>query len=354
MVQDMTASSSPKVTVLMPVFNGVPFLSEAISSILRQTFEDFEFLIIDDGSTDGSGRIIESFDDTRIRFVKNEVNLGLVAALNCGMQLARGEYIARMDADDISRPHRIARQVRFLETSPKVGVCGSWVKFFPKERHYIWKLPATSEEIKCRMFHAVGLAHPSVMLRRKLFLDHGLFYDPAYTHIEDYELWGRALQFMDFANIKEVLLDYRISPDQVCSRHRAEQLAAVAPLRLQRVRELGVEPTADQQKLHEAIMNGSLPPDEKILDSAELWLLHLDKANREAGIYSAHLFTRRLLDIWFEICCISADAGVCTWQRYKGSLLLAAAPHSVRQQIRSIGGWLKCYWRRKGAAVSAR
>jgi glycosyltransferase involved in cell wall biosynthesis len=186
-------TAKPKVTVLMPVYNGAPCLAEAIQSILRQTFTGFEFLIINDGSTDGSVAVIQGFHDPRIRLVHNETNLGLVASLNKGLGLAQGEYIARMDADDISRPERLALQVNFMDTNPAVGVCGSWVQYFPKAENSVWKLPRRTEEIRCLQFTTVGVAHPSIMLRRQLFANYGLLYDPRYRHIEDYELWGRAL-----------------------------------------------------------------------------------------------------------------------------------------------------------------
>ena len=122
--------TSATVTVLMPVYNGEMYLREAIDSILHQTFTDFEFLIINDGSTDNSETIILSYDDSRIRYEKNDSNLKLIATLNKGIELAKGKYIVRMDADDISIPDRIEKQVAFLEKNPDVGICGSWFTAF--------------------------------------------------------------------------------------------------------------------------------------------------------------------------------------------------------------------------------
>lgn len=329
----------------MPVYNGERYLREAMESILEQAFTDFEFLIINDGSTDNSVAIIQSYINPRIRLVHNDGNLGLAVSLNKGLELAQGEYIARMDADDVSRPERLKRQVSFMDANPRVGVCGSWVKFFPKANNYVWKLPERSEEIRCWQFHTVGVAHPSVMMRRRLFAEHKLLYDPQYRYAQDYELWGRAIRYMDFANIQKVLLDYRISPEQICAMHGAEQLATVAPLRLQRLRDLGLEPTLVEQELHEMIMNGMAPPDGVLLDRAEQWLLQLGSANRAVGAYPADCFSRRLLDIWFSTCLSLADASACSLRRCLMSPLWSTVNASAWHRVRALGAWVE----RKGA-----
>jgi hypothetical protein len=324
----------------MAVFNSERYLRDSVESILGQTFTDFEFLIIDDGSTDSSVQIIQSYTDPRICLVHNSGNLGLAASLNKGLALALGEYIARMDADDISRPERLSRQVYFMDEHPLVGVCGSWVQFFPKPNNNVWKLPERSEEIRCWQFHTVGVAHPSVMLRRQFFTQHGLMYDPLYRYAQDYELWGRAIRHMGFANIPEVLLDYRISPDQICATHGAEQLAAVAPLRLQRVRELGIVPTSEQQELHEMIMSGVIPAESVSLDRAEQWLLQLESANRAVGMYPVDRFSRRLIDVWFSICITLADTSVCSLRRCLMSPLWGTAHAPAWHRARALGAWI--------------
>ena len=130
---------NPKVTVLMPVYNCEKYLRESIESILNQTFKDFEFLIINDGSSDKSAEIVESYNDNRINFVQNEKNIGLAASLNRGLDIAKGEYIARMDADDISLPERLEKQVRFMETNPQIGICGQLDKNLWRHKLY-WKI----------------------------------------------------------------------------------------------------------------------------------------------------------------------------------------------------------------------
>ena len=131
--------SFQKATVLMPVYNAEKYVAEAIDSILNQTFNDFEFLIINDGSTDNSLDIIKSYDDPRITIINNETNLGLSHTLNKGIELARGEYIIRMDADDISLSIRLEKQIEFMDSNQHIGICGSWIQTFDKSGNQsIW------------------------------------------------------------------------------------------------------------------------------------------------------------------------------------------------------------------------
>ncbi len=130
---------NPKVTVLMPVYNAEKYLKTAIESILKQTFSDFELLIINDGSTDGSEEIIRSFNDKRIRLFNNEQNLGIIKTLNKGLNLAKGEYIIRMDADDISLPDRLELQVKYMEENPGIGISGTQARIFGDTKKFTIK-----------------------------------------------------------------------------------------------------------------------------------------------------------------------------------------------------------------------
>ncbi|MDX2470602.1 MAG: glycosyltransferase family 2 protein, partial [SAR324 cluster bacterium] len=188
--------STPLISVVMPVYNAAPFLQESISSVLNQTFTDFEFIIIDDGSTDNTEEVILGFDDKRIRFEKNESNLKIVKTLNKGIQLARGKYIARMDADDFCFPERFANQVGFLEENPNIDLCGTWVQTFG-ELNSLWKYPVENDAIQAYMLFNSAVAHPSVMIRASFFDD--LKYEEI-PFGEDYLLWIKALPNKQFAN----------------------------------------------------------------------------------------------------------------------------------------------------------
>lgn len=210
----------PKITVLLPVYNCEFYIQRAVESILNQTFADFEFLIIDDASTDATVAILKKFDDSRIQLIQKPVNLGYTNSLNYGLQIAKGEYIARMDADDISYPERFAQQVAYLETHPEVVVCGTTYKIVGNNKQIT--LPEQHEVIKIGLLWGNCILHPSVMMRKKVLADFSIQYDTSKEPAEDYALWVRLLSYGNFHNLQAVLMEYRVYANQV-SRKRAEE-----------------------------------------------------------------------------------------------------------------------------------
>ena len=212
----------PKVTVLMPVYNGESFVREAIESILSQTYRDFEFLIINDGSTDRTKDIILSYKDSRIRYIENRTNLKLIATLNKGIELARGEFIVRMDADDVSLADRLNVQVKFMDTNPDVALCGTWFLEFPAKEP-ITKYAVQNDDIRVRMLHQTQFCHPSVILRAAVLKDNNFYFDLNYEHAEDYELFVRIAEKFKVANVPQLLLKYRIHKTSITSLYNEIQ-----------------------------------------------------------------------------------------------------------------------------------
>ena len=215
----------PKISVIMPVFNAEPFLKEAVNSVLAQTFSDFELILIDDGSTDASADMLRSLKDERVRIVSNGVNRGLIFSLNRGLDLAQGEYIARMDADDVSLPDRFAAQVDFLDRNPEIDVCGTWFRTVGIHDR-VHKHPARHEEIMEDFLHlGCVIGHPTAMLRKSAL--GGVRYEPAFEHAEDYRLWAVLSRKSRFANLPRVLVLYRTHAGQISEgRAAAQRLAA--------------------------------------------------------------------------------------------------------------------------------
>ena len=192
--------TTPMISVVMPVYNAEKYVAEAVESILQQTYTDFEFIIIDDCSTDNSYGILQTYaaKDIRIRLFKNDVNNKLPKTLNFGIAQSNGKYIARMDADDISLPERFAKQVEFMESHPEIGVCGTWIKEFIDENKQITRMVEYPVEHKLisitLLFDENCLAHPSTLLKREIFTDIQLYYESSFGGAaEDYELWVRLL-----------------------------------------------------------------------------------------------------------------------------------------------------------------
>ena len=203
-------ASKTKVTVLMAVYNGEKYLREAIDSILRQTFTDFEFLIINDGSTDNSVEIIKSYDDKRIHLVHNEKNIGLAASLNKGLKLAQGDYVARMDCDDISYPLRLEKQVKFMDKHLDIGICGAWMRTFGETKEEVLSYPTSNEEISATLFYKSAISHPTIIFRKKIFQEFNIYYNPKLIYAQDFDLWNKLRAKVKFANIPEVLYYYRV------------------------------------------------------------------------------------------------------------------------------------------------
>ncbi|HXA02811.1 MAG TPA: glycosyltransferase [Cytophagaceae bacterium] len=213
------STSEVALTVLMPVYNGERFLKSAVESILSQTYTDFEFLIINDGSTDNSDKIIRSFHDKRITLVSNEKNSGLISTLNKGIKLARGKYIARMDGDDISMPVRLSKQVSFLEVHPEISMVASHIQLMDEEGNDLgnWQediQTKTGKQIKALLPYTNCIAHPSIVIRTDVAKE--FLYDEKQVNNEDWDLWMRLVsEGHKLAKVNESLLKYRIHTNSI-------------------------------------------------------------------------------------------------------------------------------------------
>lgn len=206
----------PSVSILMPVYNAEPYLSEAIQSMLNQTYADFELIILDDCSTDGSADVIKSFTDARIVYHRNEINSGLANNLNTGLKLAKGKYVARMDGDDISLPHRLQTQVDFLESHPEIDLCSCAMQMFGADKQ-LWVRDHDPEQVKITMMFYSAILHASSVFRKDVFEKNNLYYNQETFPAEDYDLWARAAFFCRMVNLPDVMYLYRMHRAQVTS-----------------------------------------------------------------------------------------------------------------------------------------
>jgi glycosyltransferase involved in cell wall biosynthesis len=214
-------SRYPRVSVLMCVYNGEAYVRDAVESILSQTFVDFEFLICNDGSTDATGEIVREYRDPRIRLIDNEGNIGLTRSLNLGLRVARGTFVARQDADDISERTRLARQVAFMERRSEVAMVGCWYREIdaagragPRLR-----LPSRHIDLAWALLFYCPFVHSGVMLRREHFLRGIGLYDESFDYAQDHELWLRTSRTKPIANIRAYLLRYRVNPQSMTATY---------------------------------------------------------------------------------------------------------------------------------------
>jgi glycosyltransferase involved in cell wall biosynthesis len=322
-----------RVTVLMPVHNGEKDLREAIESILRQTHRAFEFLIINDGSTDRSVEIIQSYRDPRIRVVHNDKNLGLILTLNKGMALAGGEYIVRMDCDDVSLPGRIQKQVHYMDKNPEVGISGTWVQMMGAGKRTI-RYPIEHDSIRCNLLFYSPLAHPSVILRKDMMERHGLSYDTSYARAEDYELWVRAGKFVKLGNLGEPLLNYRV---RLGLRHMMlghEQLETSARIRRNQLRTFGIDFEERDVQVHEAVSRCVEAGGEEFYQEADAWLTRLKRHNDKTQVYPPEKFEEAIASSWLSLCNAGTENGWRCLANYWRSKLARTPGVSILQKMR--------------------
>lgn len=290
----------PKVTVLMSVYNGEKYLREAIDSILNQTFKYFEFLIIDDGSMDNSREIIHSYKDPRIRLIFNEKNIGLTKSLNIGLGLAKGEYIARMDADDISLKERLKMQIQTMDADSKIGICGTWAKIFGNEESII-KYPITPQEIRVALFYYNPIIHSSVMIRKSYLIMNNLKYDESFKQSQDYELWVRCAKKFQIMNIPRVLLCHRKHSNQIGVKLLNKQTDYANKIRVSQIQSLNIFPTKAEILIHDAMINNEHSLLEENLITYNDWLSKLKSMNEKYQIYPRGKFLKLLAEYWMDV-----------------------------------------------------
>lgn len=292
----------PMISVIMPVYNAEKYVASAIDSILKQTFTDFEFLIFNDGSSDNSKQVIESFKDRRIRLIDSTVNCGYVAHLNRGIEMATGKYIARMDADDISVPERFEMQVKFLENHQEVGLCGAWISQFegadePGTR-FEYKYPADHDEISVKLLRHNSFAHPVVMIRRSVLMEHGLRYEPDFMPSEDARLWSILRKYTRLHNIQKVLLHYRKHNNQISTEKRDLRHRNTTRIKVEMIEEI-TGPLSEKEKsiYSDFVLQNYSNSTDHYLTGVYALINKIISANNEKNVYPSRLLNQQLQTI---------------------------------------------------------
>lgn len=292
---------SALVSVIIPVYNAAEYLLESILSICNQTYLQLEIIVVDDASTDASVSIVQQISDSRIILVKNEINSGLAESVNKGIRLARGSYIARMDADDISLPARIQNQVKFLELNPEVGIVGTAMQSigFSNFKHVF---PETHQYCKAQLLFNVCVGHPTVMMRKCIFDNpENLYASELRQYSEEYELWCRLINRVQFANLPEVHLLYRTFPEAMKGNAVSKRKANSFQIRKTFIqRELSVD-EEEYFGTHDHICNLSRASTISELNQWIQWLLTLEKLNETRDAFSKRALHYELSKRCFEI-----------------------------------------------------
>jgi glycosyltransferase involved in cell wall biosynthesis len=309
----------PKVSVILPVHNGMPYLPEAVQSIQAQSSRDWELVLIDDGSQDESASYIEAFEDDRIRIHTNPAQMGLAASLNKGFALASGEYIARMDADDVAEPQRLERQIRYFENHAEVAICGTWARTFGGRKDQEWRYPERDADIKAEMLFASVIVHSSAMFKRSAIAELGIRYDESLEAAQDYALWVEYKDQVRFANVPEFLMHYRIHTEQVGERIGARQQEVAEQVREKQLADLGIDANSIEKALHHRIARWDFKDSVASLKPIEVWLLRIVTANTASSYFDAGALGQAVELRWWNACRRLASKEKGAWDRYQRS-----------------------------------
>jgi glycosyltransferase involved in cell wall biosynthesis len=311
-------NENPQVSVVFPFHNAERWLDTSLGSLLDQRGITMEIIAIDDGSTDASLKIVRraASSNSSIRLLQNEDNLGIVASLNYGLDAARGLFVARMDADDICMPDRLAHQVAFLEKSG-CDICGSWFVEFGQGIPRMVRWPHTESALRAAMLFQNTICHPTVMARREVFKH--LRYREEYRLVEDYDLFGRACGDFRMANVPEPLLRYRRHSEQVTQSKRDAMEMVTKRIRLEVLERQGFKATADEQRLHNLIRAPYSIRNLDDLRGIEAWLIKLHTSHRHED---ARLV---IASQWIRAYVRAAPLGKAMWRTFCASPLRTAA-----------------------------
>ncbi len=308
----------PRVSVVMPVYNGEPYLQEAIDSVLRQTFGDLELLVIDDGSTDGSKEIVRSYSDPRLRFIALDQNRGLPFVRNIGLTESGGEYIAWADCDDINAPERVALQVAYMDSHPELGACGSYVLRFGGPRPGIKTVHTEHDPIRAGLLFRSEIMNPSAMIRSRVVRENDLKYRAVMTHAEDYDFWQRLCVRAKLGNIPRVLVRYRLRPDSALST--LSQDPVTEQLHIQIYKEgllaLGIRPTDQDLSRHRLIASKQRLRSFEDLHSCLNWLVSVREGCLRSGLLSERAVNREMFLQAFRLHKKAESLGLRAFREY--------------------------------------
>lgn len=290
----------------MPVYNKAPFVKEAIDSVVNGSFQDFEIICVDDKSTDNSLEVLRSIADPRLRVVELERNLGPAGAANRCLDEARGEYLVRLDADDLAVPDRLAKQVAYMDAHPEVVASGGHLQLFGA-RDRLWKFPIEHDDCVANLLFGVPVSQGASIMRRSVVEQHGLRYDPSWPRVgEDWLFWLRVSRVGRFGNLDEAMTLYRRGEQNIS--HGRDKSEDFADITRRTFAFFGLPLTEEQLDLH--LLAGKIfrrEPDPGMVKALRAWLDELLRLNTARGLFPQAAFKRRLETAWDELFHFLAD-----------------------------------------------
>ena len=295
----------PLVSVVMPLYNGKPYVVAAIDSVVRQTFADWELLVIDDGSTDGGLELVKStYADVRIRPLANAVNRGVAYTRGVGIAEARGEYLAWLDCDDIIMPERLEMQLDFLRRHPEIGLCGTWIERFGGDDHSVSRPPTNPELLRCMLLFTPIVPNATVVLRLALVRQYGISYDHELPIAEDYDFVLQCSQHFSVGMVDQVLYRYRVTENSLMERYDAAEDKAFAAVKVVHARALaafGLQAMDRELRMHRALNSALIFDNYSDYTATFRWLLGLLDRNDRTGYYDREALRKAATDRFYFI-----------------------------------------------------
>lgn len=328
---------NPLVSVLIPCYNAEKYVEESILSILNQNYTRLEIIAIDDCSTDSTNAILNKLasQDNRITVVVNEVNLKLIKTLNKGVSLCSGEYIARIDSDDIALPTRIEKQVKFLNNNLDHDIVSTMFYTFKSNssKRNLYINPSKHEELQSFLLFKSGICHPAVMMRKRLFTELNLKFESQYLHVEDYALWSKALYLTKLANIEEPLLLYRVHESQISTINEQRQIDNKKEVFKIHCEALGLKQDDHSLDVYASVAE-SVPFQKSMefITECEDFMLLLRSKNQEKP-FCNDVYLENLLSMHWIRLCANSQLGFKVLKKCMSSKLYNSANYQLRDHL---------------------
>ena len=323
----------------MPVFNGERYLTESINSVLNQSFKNFEFIIINDFSTDKTNHILSEYKslDNRVIIINNLKNKGIAYSLNEAIKISKSDLIVRMDADDICMPTRFQKQFDYMSTNPLIAVSGTGALINNSNRLLKdYFIPFTKDaHIKAQLLFETPFVHPSIIFRKEVFFHNKLQYNSAYSRAEDYKLWTEFSRISNMGNIADICINYRVNRNSVSNKYKSVQLNDAGLIREEYFKQLGIPFTESELILHNRIPIYNDWFTLKDLNEVEKWFFKLLDLNRENQYFDQSALTDVLSTYWERAIIKSKLTLLRSWKLYRQSVLFNKQIFNLRNFLLS-------------------
>jgi glycosyltransferase involved in cell wall biosynthesis len=336
--------NEPLISVCIPVYNREKFIKAALKSVLNQTYQNFEIIVVDDGSSDNSVTIIKSIKDARIKLFKNAVNKGVVFTRNVGLEKASGDFIAVLDSDDSWEVNKLQKQIDFFKEKPEYGICGTWAK-----REYsdgssdIWQYPTSDPEIRARLVWGSSMIHSSIMFRKRILDVNNFYYDNTIKQAEDYDLIRQFVIYTKAHNIEETLITYAVHENQFTSEAKEEQVAEALKVAIRYLNDLGIKLSENEASAFENVFAYDF---KMSIDELKYFELVLGKifSTIQKDVDSKEYFENNLSNWWFLTCNHSSVNGLKVFNLYFNNKQFLLTPTISSKHLKF---FIKCLLRKK-------